>query len=282
MRSVASSRRRRCCCGRSRTGCRARTASGPRAISRPRSSGPRTGGSRPRDYRAAARRPRAADPGRPDVEGLRRLRGAQVGAGRDRLRGPARAHGAAVTRPTRTPLPTFRDRYRAFTVDEYQDVNLLQQTLLERWLGDRDDLCVVGDDYQSIYGFTGASAEHLLALRGAGAGRSGSRRTTARRRRCSRSRTGSCPGSAAPRSSCARPARTAPSRRSSASTTRVRRARSSCGASASCTRRGSRSRRSRCCSAPTRARPTTRRCCTGRGSRSRAPRCSRATRRAAC
>jgi DNA helicase-2/ATP-dependent DNA helicase PcrA len=58
----------------------------------------------------------------------------------------------------------FRERYRAFTVDEYQDVNLLQQTLLERWLGDRDDLCVVGDDYQSIYGFTGASAEYLLAV----------------------------------------------------------------------------------------------------------------------
>ena len=30
-------------------------------------------------------------------------------------------------------------------------MNLLQQTLLELWLGDRDDLCVVGDDYQSIY-----------------------------------------------------------------------------------------------------------------------------------
>jgi DNA helicase-2/ATP-dependent DNA helicase PcrA len=57
---------------------------------------------------------------------------------------------------------TFRDRYRAFTVDEYQDVNLLQQTLLELWLGDRDDLCVVGDDYQSIYGFTGASPRWLV------------------------------------------------------------------------------------------------------------------------
>src|SRR5215471_8314771 len=60
----------------------------------------------------------------------------------------------------------FRDRYRAFTVDEYQDVNLLQQTLLELWLGDRDDLCVVGDDYQSIYGFTGASPEWLLGVAG--------------------------------------------------------------------------------------------------------------------
>jgi DNA helicase-2/ATP-dependent DNA helicase PcrA len=61
-------------------------------------------------------------------------------------------------------LAAFRERYRAFTVDEYQDVNLLQQELLERWLGDRDDLCVVGDDYQSIYSFTGATPEHLLAM----------------------------------------------------------------------------------------------------------------------
>jgi DNA helicase-2/ATP-dependent DNA helicase PcrA len=58
----------------------------------------------------------------------------------------------------------FRSRYLAFTVDEYQDVNLLQQQLLERWLGGRDELCVVGDDYQSIYGFTGASPQHLLAM----------------------------------------------------------------------------------------------------------------------
>jgi DNA helicase II / ATP-dependent DNA helicase PcrA len=58
------------------------------------------------------------------------------------------------------------DRWRAFTVDEYQDVNFLQQSLLDLWLGDRDDLCAVGDDYQAIYGFTGASAEWLLALPG--------------------------------------------------------------------------------------------------------------------
>ncbi len=49
-------------------------------------------------------------------------------------------------------------------MDEYQDVNVLQQSLLDLWLGERDDVCVVGDDYQSIYGFTGASAEWLLAL----------------------------------------------------------------------------------------------------------------------
>src|SRR5690349_20844003 len=58
----------------------------------------------------------------------------------------------------------FRAQYRAFTVDEYQDVNPLQQTLLDLWVGDRDDLCVVGDDYQSIYAFTGAGPEHLLGM----------------------------------------------------------------------------------------------------------------------
>jgi DNA helicase-2/ATP-dependent DNA helicase PcrA len=59
---------------------------------------------------------------------------------------------------------TVHDRWRAFTVDEYQDVNLLQQALLDLWLGGRDELCAVGDDYQAIYGFTGASAGWLLAL----------------------------------------------------------------------------------------------------------------------
>jgi DNA helicase-2/ATP-dependent DNA helicase PcrA len=57
-----------------------------------------------------------------------------------------------------------RERWRAFTVDEYQDVNLLQQALLDQWLGDSDELCAVGDEWQSIYGFTGASPAWLLAL----------------------------------------------------------------------------------------------------------------------
>jgi DNA helicase II / ATP-dependent DNA helicase PcrA len=61
-------------------------------------------------------------------------------------------------------LGRLRERYRAFTVDEYQDVNLLQQTLLNRWLGSGDELCAVGDDYQSIYAFTGATPRHLLEL----------------------------------------------------------------------------------------------------------------------
>jgi len=57
-----------------------------------------------------------------------------------------------------------RERFHAITVDEYQDVNPLQQALLERFLGDRDELCVVGDDYQTIYAFTGASTQYLLGF----------------------------------------------------------------------------------------------------------------------
>ncbi|MEV8337452.1 ATP-dependent helicase [Leucobacter sp. NPDC077196] len=55
-----------------------------------------------------------------------------------------------------------RERYRFFTVDEYQDVSPLQHSLLRMWLGDRDDLCVVGDASQTIYSFAGASSSYLL------------------------------------------------------------------------------------------------------------------------
>ncbi|QQS02889.1 MAG: UvrD-helicase domain-containing protein [Austwickia sp.] len=55
-----------------------------------------------------------------------------------------------------------RDQYRHFVVDEYQDVNAVQQRLLELWLGGREEVCVVGDPSQTIYTFTGATPRHLL------------------------------------------------------------------------------------------------------------------------
>lgn len=55
-----------------------------------------------------------------------------------------------------------RERYRFFTVDEFQDVSALQYALLRVWLGERDDLCVVGDASQTIYSFAGASSDYLL------------------------------------------------------------------------------------------------------------------------
>jgi DNA helicase-2/ATP-dependent DNA helicase PcrA len=59
-------------------------------------------------------------------------------------------------------LDQVREQYRHFVVDEYQDVNPLQQRLLDCWLGARDSLCVVGDASQTIYSFTGASPDYLL------------------------------------------------------------------------------------------------------------------------
>jgi DNA helicase-2/ATP-dependent DNA helicase PcrA len=57
-----------------------------------------------------------------------------------------------------------RDRYRWFSVDEYQDTNPLQAALLDAWLGGREDLAVVGDEDQTIYTFTGASSDYLVGF----------------------------------------------------------------------------------------------------------------------
>ena len=51
--------------------------------------------------------------------------------------------------------------YQWLTVDEYQDVNPLQQRLLELWLGENRNICVVGDSAQTIYSFAGASSKPL-------------------------------------------------------------------------------------------------------------------------
>ena len=57
-----------------------------------------------------------------------------------------------------------RARKGWFSVDEYQDTSPLQERLLELWLGDRRDLCVVGDEDQTIYSFTGASSGFLTSF----------------------------------------------------------------------------------------------------------------------
>ncbi|MBV9353814.1 MAG: ATP-dependent DNA helicase UvrD2 [Mycobacterium sp.] len=71
-------------------------------------------------------------------------------------------HTAAAIENDAAVADEFRDRYRCFVVDEYQDVTPLQQRLLSAWLGERDDLAVVGDANQTIYSFTGASPRYLL------------------------------------------------------------------------------------------------------------------------
>ena len=71
-------------------------------------------------------------------------------------------HTAAAIENDAAVAQEFRDRYRCFVVDEYQDVTPLQQRVLSAWLGGRDDLTVVGDANQTIYSFTGASPRYLL------------------------------------------------------------------------------------------------------------------------
>lgn len=71
-------------------------------------------------------------------------------------------HTTAVLEEHEAVAVEFRDRYRCFVVDEYQDVTPLQQRLLDAWLGGRDDLTVVGDANQTIYSFGGASPRPLL------------------------------------------------------------------------------------------------------------------------
>ena len=71
---------------------------------------------------------------------------------------------AAILIDNRAAADQVRDTFRYFVVDEYQDVNPLQKLLLDAWLGDRDDLCVVGDPHQVIYSFTGATPSYLTGF----------------------------------------------------------------------------------------------------------------------
>ena len=62
--------------------------------------------------------------------------------------------------------PAVRDEvmrtYTSFVVDEYQDTDAVQQKLLMAWLGGRDNVTIVGDPAQAIYGFKGADDRLLL------------------------------------------------------------------------------------------------------------------------
>lgn len=56
----------------------------------------------------------------------------------------------------------YHKKYQYFLVDEFQDTNQLQYEFLSLFRGKSDNLCVVGDDDQSIYAFRGSNVELIL------------------------------------------------------------------------------------------------------------------------
>ncbi len=118
----------------------------------------------PETYAAAARRARREPPGM-DESGMARLLGVY-----EEVKGERGVIDfedvllltVGILQDREDIAATVRQQYRHFVVDEYQDVNALQQRLLELWLGGRHEVCVVGDPMQTIYSFTGASPRHLL------------------------------------------------------------------------------------------------------------------------
>lgn len=59
-------------------------------------------------------------------------------------------------------LEKYREQFHYIMVDEYQDTNRVQYNLVKLLSGERRNLCVVGDDDQSIYGWRGADLGNIL------------------------------------------------------------------------------------------------------------------------
>ena len=73
-------------------------------------------------------------------------------------------HTVTLLRTCPDVLEYYQNKFRYILVDEYQDTNHLQYLLTSLLAGGRKNLCVVGDDDQSIYRFRGANIENILSF----------------------------------------------------------------------------------------------------------------------
>jgi len=62
-------------------------------------------------------------------------------------------------------LNKYQNRFKHIMVDEYQDTNYAQYLIVKRLAAKFENICVVGDDAQSIYAFRGANIENILNFR---------------------------------------------------------------------------------------------------------------------
>lgn len=75
----------------------------------------------------------------------------------DLLRVPLR-----ILRSNQSVRTGYQHQWRFISVDEYQDTNAIQDEIISLLLGAEKNLCVVGDDYQAIYSWRGASVDHIM------------------------------------------------------------------------------------------------------------------------
>ena len=59
-------------------------------------------------------------------------------------------------------LNKYQNKFKYILVDEYQDTNQVQYMIVKRLAAMNENICVVGDDAQSIYAFRGANIQNIL------------------------------------------------------------------------------------------------------------------------
>lgn len=70
-----------------------------------------------------------------------------------------------LLRDNNEALQSISGRFSYIMVDEYQDTNFAQYNIIRKLTGDNQNICVVGDDSQSIYAFRGARIKNIINFR---------------------------------------------------------------------------------------------------------------------